>query len=55
MCGTEILLDEDHASQVRDYAAKLNGTPEMAAQAGMAEMSGKFRETGDRVYIDAKV
>ncbi len=29
--------------QVRDYAAKLNATPEMAAKAGMAEMSEKFK------------
>ncbi|MGO9483533.1 MAG: hypothetical protein ACLPX9_02955 [Rhodomicrobium sp.] len=39
--------------QVRDYAAKLNETPEMAARAGMAEMSEKFREMGDRLYIEA--
>jgi hypothetical protein len=37
----------------RDYAAKLNEAPEMAAQAGMAEMSGKFLETGGKVYVDA--
>ena len=40
--------------QVRDYAAKLNETPEMAAQAGMAEMSERFREMGENLYIDAK-
>jgi len=34
-----ILLDGEHASQARDYAAKLNGTPEMAAEQGMAEKS----------------
>jgi hypothetical protein len=30
--------------QVRDYAPKLNETPEMA---------GKFKEMGERLYIDA--
>ncbi len=39
--------------QVRDYAATLNETPEMAAEHGMAEMSGKFREMGEKLYIDA--
>jgi phosphomethylpyrimidine synthase len=34
------------------YAAKLNETPEMAANAGMAEMSEKFKEMGERLYID---
>ncbi len=37
--------------QVRDYAAKLNETPEMAAQAGMAEMSERFLEMGGDVYV----
>jgi hypothetical protein len=37
----------------RDHAAKPNETPEMAAQAGMAEMSDKFREMGGKVYVDA--
>jgi hypothetical protein len=32
--------------QVREYAAKLNETPEMAVEAGMEEMAGKFREMG---------
>ena len=32
--------------QVRDYAAKLNETPEMAAQVGMEEMSEKFTRDG---------
>jgi phosphomethylpyrimidine synthase len=39
--------------QVRDYAAKLNETPEMAAQAGMEEMAGKFRKMGGEVYVEA--
>jgi hypothetical protein len=25
--------------------------PEMAAQAGMEEMAGKFREMGDKLYV----
>ncbi len=37
---------------MRDYAAKLNEMPEMAAAAGMAELSEKFREMGNRVYIE---
>jgi phosphomethylpyrimidine synthase len=41
--------------QVRDYAAKLNETPEMAAEAGMAEMSEKFREMGEKLYVDEKL
>jgi phosphomethylpyrimidine synthase len=47
-CSMEI------TQQVRDYAAKLNETPEMAAKTGMAEMSEKFREMGEKLYIDAK-
>ena len=50
----EILLDGDHASHMRDYAAKLNESPEMAAEAGMAEMSEKFREMGGKVYVDTQ-
>ena len=49
---------------VRDYAAKLNeAAVELAeettqvdpdaAQAGMAEMSAKFRAMGSQVYVDA--
>ncbi len=53
MCGPKFCSMEI-TQQVRDYAAKLNETPEMAAQAGMAEMSGKFREMGDKLYIEAK-
>jgi phosphomethylpyrimidine synthase len=37
--------------QVRDYAAKLNETPEMATEKGMEEMSAKFREMGGKVYV----
>jgi hypothetical protein len=34
--------------QVRDYAAKLNESPEMAAQTGMAETNEKFKEMAAR-------
>jgi phosphomethylpyrimidine synthase len=40
--------------QASDYAARLNETPEMAAQAGMAEVSKRFREMGEKLYIAAK-
>ncbi|MFZ1108091.1 MAG: phosphomethylpyrimidine synthase ThiC [Rhodomicrobium sp.] len=52
MCGPKFCSMEI-TQQVRDYAAKLNETPEMAAKAGMEEMAGKFREMGNQVYIDA--
>jgi phosphomethylpyrimidine synthase len=52
MCGPKFCSMEI-TQQVRDYAAKLNETPEMAAAAGMAEMSEKFRELGGEVYVDA--
>jgi phosphomethylpyrimidine synthase len=53
MCGPKFCSMEI-TQQVRDYAAKLNETPEMAAEHGMAEMSEKFKEMGERLYIDAK-
>jgi phosphomethylpyrimidine synthase len=48
-------------SQVRDYAAKLNEaavelaeeTTQIDPQAGMAEMSAKFRAMGGQVYVEA--
>ncbi len=52
MCGPKFCSMEI-TQQVRDYAAKLNETPEMAAQAGMEEMSEKFREMGEKIYVDA--
>jgi phosphomethylpyrimidine synthase len=45
MCGPKFCSMEI-TQQVRDYAAKLNEIPEMAAQHGMEEMVGKFREVG---------
>jgi len=53
MCGPKFCSMEI-TQQVRDYAAKLNETPEMVAQHGMAEMSERFREMGEKLYIDAK-
>ncbi len=50
MCGPKFCSMEI-TQQVRDYAAKLNETPEMAAEHGMAEMSEKFKEMGGEVYV----
>jgi phosphomethylpyrimidine synthase len=50
MCGPKFCSMEI-TQQVRDYAAKLNESPELAAQAGMAEMSEKFKELGSQVYV----
>ena len=63
MCGPKFCSMEI-TQQVRDYAAKLNERqvevdkattvvdPD-SAQAGMAEMSQKFRDMGGQVYVDA--
>jgi phosphomethylpyrimidine synthase len=48
---------------VRDYAAKQNEalveqaeeTTQIDPQAGMAQMSAKFREMGANVYVDADI
>jgi phosphomethylpyrimidine synthase len=53
MCGPKFCSMEI-TQQVRDYAAKLNETPEMAAEQGMAEMSEKFKEMGGKVYVETK-
>ena len=55
----EILLDGDHASQVRDYAAKpaekeplsSSEAVEQARKQGMAAMSEKFLASGAEVYV----
>jgi phosphomethylpyrimidine synthase len=47
---------------VRDYAAKINErdvevageTTQVDPQAGMAQMSAKFRDMGGQVYVDAE-
>ena len=48
MCGPKFCSMEI-TKQVRDYAAKLNDK-----QAGMAEMSVKFRDMGAEIYVDSK-
>jgi phosphomethylpyrimidine synthase len=53
MCGPKFCSMEI-TQQVRDYAATLNETPEMAAQSGMDEMSEKFKDMGGQVYVDLK-
>ena len=50
MCGPKFCSMEI-TQQVRDYAATLNETPEMAVESGMAEMSEKFKEMGGQVYV----
>jgi phosphomethylpyrimidine synthase len=60
MCGPKFCSMEI-TQQVRDYAAKLNEAPgsdpagltPLQAEAGMAEMSQKFRDMGGDVYVDA--
>ena len=51
MCGPKF-CSMKITQDVRDYAATLNATP-AAAQAGMDEMSAKFKALGGEVYIDA--
>ena len=59
MCGPKFCSMEI-TQQVRDYAAKLNEaavelaeeTTQIDPEAGMAEMSRKFRELGGDVYVD---
>jgi phosphomethylpyrimidine synthase len=64
MCGPKF-CSMKITQDVRDYAAKINeAAVELAeettqidpgaAQAGMAEMSAKFREMGSQVYVDAE-
>ena len=60
MCGPKFCSMEI-TQQVRDYAAKLNEaavelaeeTTQVDPQAGMAQMSKKFRELGGQVYVEA--
>lgn len=51
MCGPKFCSMEI-TQQVRDYAAKLNRPVEEVADAGMAEMSERFREMGSNVYVE---
>jgi len=50
MCGPKFCSMEI-TQQVRDYAATLNESPEMAVESGMAEMSEKFKEMGENLYV----
>jgi phosphomethylpyrimidine synthase len=60
MCGPKFCSMEI-TQQVRDYASKLNEkqvelaeeTTQVDPEAGMAEMSRKFRDLGGEVYVDA--
>ncbi|MCB1547412.1 MAG: phosphomethylpyrimidine synthase ThiC, partial [Hyphomicrobiaceae bacterium] len=54
MCGPKF-CSMKITQDVRDYAAKTNaGVSAMAeAEKGMAEMSARFREMGNQVYVDA--
>ena len=48
MCGPKF-CSMKITQDVRDYAAKLN-----EKQAGMDEMSAKFKAMGNEVYVDAE-
>ncbi len=60
MCGPKF-CSMKITQDVRDYAAKLNErdvelaeeTTQVDPEAGMAEMSARFRELGGEVYVDA--
>jgi phosphomethylpyrimidine synthase len=60
MCGPKFCSMEI-TQQVRDYASKLNerqvevdkATTMVDPESGMREMSAKFREMGEQVYVDA--
>ena len=61
MCGPKF-CSMKITQDVRDYAATLNdpdkraiaGTDTAEVEAGMAEMSAKFRAMGEQVYVDAE-
>jgi phosphomethylpyrimidine synthase len=48
MCGPKF-CSMKITQDVRDYAAKLNDK-----EAGMAQMSEKFKAMGDQVYVEAE-
>jgi phosphomethylpyrimidine synthase len=53
MCGPKF-CSMKITQDVRDYAATLNEpAPVGVAEAGMAEMSKKFRDMGGEVYVEA--
>ena len=56
MCGPKF-CSMKITQDVRDYAATLNdpaGAGALTAEQGMAEMSKKFRQMGNEVYVDAE-
>jgi phosphomethylpyrimidine synthase len=53
MCGPKF-CSMKITQDVRDYAARQNQGANADAEAGMAEMSAKFREMGANVYVDAE-
>jgi len=53
MCGPKFCSMEI-TQQVRDYAAKLNAPVEDAREKGMEEMSEKFREMGEKLYVESR-
>ena len=53
MCGPKFCSMEI-TQQVRDYAALLNRPIEEAQEEGMAEMSEKFKEMGEKLYIKSE-
>jgi phosphomethylpyrimidine synthase len=58
MCGPKF-CSMKITQEVRDFAAKQNAdittfvASEVEAEAGMAEMSEKFREVGNQLYVGA--
>ena len=54
MCGPKF-CSMKITQEVREFAAKQNGAADsfLAAEAGMAEMSEKFREKGGEIYLPA--
>jgi phosphomethylpyrimidine synthase len=58
MCGPKF-CSMKITQDVRDYAATLNDkeqglSTEAVAKVGMAQMSEKFRQMGEQVYVDAE-
>ena len=41
------------SAEVREYAKELGTDVESAKQAGMDDMSSKFKEMGSEVYVEA--
>jgi len=52
MCGPKF-CSMKITQDVRDYAATLNQPSDLTAEQGMAQMSQKFRDMGNEVYVEA--